>query len=223
MKKKLTLVLAALLPMTMVIGLAGCSSNNNTAKTEKLEPGSNGEIIMATTTSTQDSGLLDVLLPKFEEETGIAVKVVAVGTGKAIEMGKNGEADVLLVHAKSQEEDFVKEGYGIERFDVMYNDFIVLGSKDDPAKLKEVAPNDAVKAFQTIAETQSEFVSRGDKSGTHTKELGLWEKAGVTPAGQPWYIESGSGMGDTLKMANEKLAYTLSDRATWLNMKDNLD
>ena len=138
-------------------------------------------------------------------------------------MGKNGEADVLLVHAKSQEEDFVKEGYGIERFDVMYNDFIVLGSKDDPAKLKEVAPNDAVKAFQTIAETQSEFVSRGDKSGTHTKELGLWEKAGVTPAGQPWYIESGSGMGDTLKMANEKLAYTLSDRATWLNMKDNLD
>ena len=223
MKKKLTLVLAALLTMTMVIGLAGCSSNNNTAKTEKLEPGSNGEIIMATTTSTQDSGLLDVLLPKFEEETGIAVKVVAVGTGKAIEMGKNGEADVLLVHAKSQEEDFVKEGYGIERFDVMYNDFIGLGSKDDPAKLKEVAPNDAVKAFQTIAETQSEFVSRGDKSGTHTKELGLWEKAGVTPAGQPWYIESGSGMGDTLKMANEKLAYTLSDRATWLNMKDNLD
>ena len=108
MKKKLTLVLAALLTMTMVIGLAGCSSNNNTAKTEKLEPGSNGEIIMATTTSTQDSGLLDVLLPKFEEETGIAVKVVAVGTGKAIEMGKNGEADVLLVHAKSQEEDFVK-------------------------------------------------------------------------------------------------------------------
>ena len=131
MKKKLTLVLAALLTMTMVIGLAGCSSNNNTAKTEKLEPGSNGEIIMATTTSTQDSGLLDVLLPKFEEETGIAVKVVAVGTGKAIEMGKNGEADVLLVHAKSQEEDFVKEGYGIERFDVMYNDFIVLGSKDE--------------------------------------------------------------------------------------------
>ena len=127
MKKKLTLVLAALLTLTMVIGLAGCSSN--TAKTEKLEPGSNGEIIMATTTSTQDSGLLDVLLPKFEEETGIAVKVVAVGTGKAIEMGKNGEADILLVHAKSQEEQFVKDGYGLERFDVMYNDFIVLAAR----------------------------------------------------------------------------------------------
>ncbi|MEG0508545.1 MAG: substrate-binding domain-containing protein, partial [Eubacterium sp.] len=174
-------------------------------------------------TSTQDSGLLDVILPEFEGETGIAVKVVAVGTGKAIEMGKNGEADALLVHAKKQEEAFVKEGYGIERFDVMYNDFIVLGSKDDPAKLKEMAPNDAVKAFKTIADAQSPFISRGDKSGTNTKELALWKKAGVDPAGQAWYIESGSGMGDTLKMANEKLAYTLTDRATWLNMKNNLD
>jgi tungstate transport system substrate-binding protein len=216
MKKKLALLFTALFVCTIALSTIGC-----TPEKKKLEPGSNGEIILATTTSTQDSGLLDYILPDFESQTGIAVKVVAVGTGKAIEMGKNGEADVLLVHARSQEDAFVSGGYGVARYDVMYNDFVVLGPKDDPAKIKSTAATDAVKAFSAIASIPSTFVSRDDKSGTNTKELEIWKSANLTPSGD-WYIKTGSGMGETLTVTNEKLGYTLSDRATYSNMKDSM-
>lgn len=218
--------------------LVGCNNETNNSKNDndtnieenvddtkdekKDETKEEGSIILSTTTSTQDSGLLDFLLPKFEEETGIKVKVVAVGTGKALEMGKNGEADILLVHAKSSEEEFVSEGHGTERKDVMYNDFVLVGPKNDPLKLKENSSKDIAASLKTISDTKTPFVSRGDDSGTHKKELGIWEEAGITPDPE-WYIESGSGMSDTLKIASEKGAYTLSDRATFLSLKDTLD
>jgi len=216
MKKKLTVLLVVVFVCALTLSFAGCSPTK-----KALEPGSNGTIILATTTSTQDSGLLDVLVPAFEAETGIAVKVVAVGTGKAIEMGTKGEADVLLVHARAQEDAFMAAGSGTERFDVMYNDFVVLGPKDDPAQVKANAPKDATKAFTAIAAVPATFVSRDDKSGTNTKELEIWKAANIVPEGD-WYVRTGSGMGDTLTVTNEKLGYTLSDRATYANMKDTM-
>jgi tungstate transport system substrate-binding protein len=179
-------------------------------------------MILATTTSTQDSGLLDYLLPVFEKDTGIKVKVLAKGTGEAIEVAKRGDADGLLVHAKSQELKFLEEGFGTERLEVMYNDFVIVGPKDDPAKLKEKAPKDGVEALKLISSSEANFVSRGDNSGTNTKELTIWKDAGITPTGE-WYISAGKGMGAVLTMASEKKAYTLTDRATYLNMKDTLD
>lgn len=179
-------------------------------------------MVLATTTSTQDSGLLDYLLPLFEKETGIKVKVLAKGTGEALEVAKRGDADGLLVHAKAQELQFVKDGFGTERLEVMYNDFIVVGPKDDPAKLKEKAPSDAVEAFKLLSSSKANFISRGDKSGTNTKELAIWKSAGIEPTGT-WYISAGKGMGAVLQMADEKKAYTLTDRATYLSMKDKLD
>lgn len=216
MKKKLSVLVIVLFVCTIALSALGC-----TPAKKDLEPGSNGEIILATTTSTQDSGLLEVILPDFEAQTGIAVKVVAVGTGKAMEMGKAGEADVLLVHARSQEDQFIADGYGVERFDVMYNDFVVMGPKEDPAKVKTTAAADAAKAFTAIAAVPSTFVSRDDKSGTHTKELAIWKAANITPAGD-WYLKTGTGMGETLTVANEKLGYTLADRATYANMKETM-
>jgi len=216
MKKKLSVLVIVLFVCTLALSGLGC-----TPAKKELEPGSNGEIILATTTSTQDSGLLEVILPDFEAQTGIVVKVVAVGTGKAMEMGKAGEADVLLVHARSQEDQFIADGYGAERFDVMYNDFVVLGPKEDPAKVKANAAADAAKAFTAIAAVPSTFVSRDDKSGTHTKELAIWKAANITPAGD-WYLKTGTGMGETLTVTNEKLGYTLADRATYANMKDTI-
>lgn len=178
-------------------------------------------MILATTTSTQDSGLLDYLLPKFESDTGIKVNVVAKGTGEALEIGKRGDADCLLVHAKEQELKFVSDGYGIQRDEVMYNDFVIVGPKDDPAKLKEKAPSDAVEALKQISSNKAVFISRGDNSGTNTKEISLWKTAKVDPKGS-WYISAGKGMGAVLQMADEKKAYTLTDRATYLSMKDKL-
>ncbi len=177
-------------------------------------------IIMATTTSTQDSGLLDYLLPYFTEETGIEVRVVAAGTGKALQIGKDGQADVLLVHAKADEEAFVKEGFGVQRFDVMYNDFIVLGPKGDPISGEMKALKDVKAIMKQIQDKQLTFVSRGDDSGTHKKELKLWPTDSLTGK---WYISAGKGMGDVLQMANEMEAFTLSDRATYLSMSDKLD
>ncbi len=176
-------------------------------------------LILATTTSTQDSGLLDYLLPVFEEQYEIEVDVIAVGTGQAIELGRNGDADIILVHARACEDAFVEEGYGTARYEVMYNDFIVVGPPDDPAGFAGMT--DATAAFLKMAETESPFVSRGDDSGTHTKEMSIWKKADLEPAGG-WYISAGQGMGEVLTMANELQAYTLSDRATYVSMQDKL-
>ncbi|MBI5667833.1 MAG: substrate-binding domain-containing protein [Chloroflexi bacterium] len=187
--------------------------------TPEATPHDPGRLILATTTSTQDSGLLDYLLPVFEDEYGVAVDVIAVGTGQALELGRNGDADVLLVHARAREDEFVEQGFGTARYDVMYNDFIIVGPESDPAGIGGIM--DAVAAFQQIAASESTFVSRGDDSGTHTKELAIWKQAGNTPEGD-WYISAGQGMGEVLNMANELQAYTLADRATFVSMQDKL-
>ena len=175
-------------------------------------------IRMASTTSTQNSGLFDHILPLFEKKTGIKIDVVAVGTGASIEIGKRGDADVVFVHAKDQELKAVEEGFFVDRHDVMYNDFVIIGPPADPAKVTGI--QSAADALKAIAASGSSFVSRGDKSGTHTKELSLWKKAGLDPAGQKWYLEVGQGMEKTQRIADEKRAYTLTDRGTWLATKD---
>ena len=177
----------------------------------------------ASTTSTQNSGLFDYILPIFEKKSGIKVDVVAVGTGAAIEIGKRGDADVVFVHAKELELKAVEEGYFVNRRDVMYNDFVIIGPPNDPAKIKGI--KSATEAFRKIAESSYPFVSRGDKSGTHAKELSIWKKTGIEPKGQKWYLEVGQGMEKTQRIANEKRAYTLTDRGTWLatREKDRLD
>ncbi len=175
-------------------------------------------MILATTTSTEQTGLLDAILPSFTEKTGIHVKVVAVGSGQALQMGRTGEADVLLVHAKADEEKFVSDGYGLERFDVMYNDFVLLGF--EPPLLEDT--ENIIQALQSIADRQLLFISRGDDSGTHKMELKLWEESERVPQGS-WYLSAGRGMGDVIQMANEKRAYTLSDRGTYLSMKDKCE
>ena len=176
---------------------------------------------LATTTSTADSGLLDAILPAFEEEHNARVDVVAVGTGQAIELGEAGDADVILVHARAREDAFVAEGHGTGRFDVMYNDFVIVGPGSDPASVRGVPL--ATEAFPAIAAREATFASRGDQSGTHSKELALWEAAGVTPDQEArWYKSLGQGMGDTLNFSNETGAYTLADRGTFLSQQANL-
>lgn len=170
-------------------------------------------LILATTTSTQDSGLLDYLLPMFTEETGIEVSVIAVGSGQALQMGKDGDADVLLVHSPAAEKTFMDDGNGIRREDVMYNDFVIVGPEADPAKIAGMTT--AVDAFTAIANAKAPFISRGDESGTNAKELAIWKAANIEPSGD-WYVSAGQGMGAVLTMADEKQAYTLSDRATYL-------
>jgi len=176
---------------------------------------------LATTTSTQDSGLLEAILPDFESTHNARVDVVAVGSGQAIELGQNGDADVLLVHSRSKEDAFVADGYGLARYDVMYNDFVLVGPPDDPAGI--AGSSTAAEALARIAQAQSPFASRGDDSGTHTKEKALWQAAGIDPdPNAGWYSSLGQGMGETLQFANEQAAYTLSDRATYLAQRDNL-
>jgi tungstate transport system substrate-binding protein len=171
------------------------------------------KLILATTTSTQDSGLLDVILPDFQEQFNAEVEVIAVGTGQALQLGEAGDADVLLVHARAQEDAFMEAGHGVRREDVMYNDFVIVGPADDPAGIRGMTS--AADAFQAIAHSQAPFVSRGDDSGTHVKEKDIWSAANTEPVGD-WYISAGQGMGAVLTMANEQQAYTLSDRATYL-------
>jgi len=173
-------------------------------------------IRLATTTSTENSGLLSYLLPQFSEDTGYTVHTIAVGTGKALRMGRDGDVDVILVHALNAEKKFIAEGHGVERFGVMMNDFVIVGPKDDPAKVTETKT--VINALKNIASTKNKFVSRGDDSGTHKKELNLWKSGGMNPANtsQKWYVEAGQGMGKVLQMAGEMDAYTMTDRGTWL-------
>ena len=174
---------------------------------------------LATTTSTANSGLLEAILPDFEKHSGYTVHVIAVGTGKAIRMGEDGDVDVILVHARSAEDKFVQAGYGIDRKDVMYNDFVLVGPPSDPAGVRGM--KDAAAALAKIAAQKAIFISRGDQSGTHKKELSLWADAGVSPAGK-WYREAGQGMGKVLQISDELDAYTLVDRGTWLAYEDKL-
>ena len=175
---------------------------------------------MATTTSTDNSGLLEVLLPPFEKATGIRVDVIAVGTGKALKLGEGGNVDVVLVHAREAEDAFVSAGFGVNRRDVMHNDFVVVGPREDPAGIRGTARAD--DGFRAIAGRGAPFVSRGDDSGTHKKEKALWKEAGITPS-PPWHMETGQGMGHTLIVANEKRAYCLADRGTAIAFRQKLD
>jgi tungstate transport system substrate-binding protein len=200
------LFIIALIAATLLSGIS-CKAETRDIK-----------IILATTTSTYDSGLLDELLPVFEEEFGYSVKPIAVGTGEAIAMGQRGEADIILVHSRKSEDEFVASGFGTERYDVMHNDFVIIGPEEDTAGAKGL---DAAQAYTAIAGVEALFISRGDNSGTNKKELSIWEAAGIAPEGD-WYMETGQGMGATLRIADEKNAYTMTDRGTYLSQQDNL-
>jgi tungstate transport system substrate-binding protein len=217
-----------LLFLILVLVLAGCASPATPASpAETEEPpaadtaGEPQKLVLATTTSTYDSGLLDFILPDFEAKYNAQVDVIAVGTGQALAMGEAGDADVLLVHARAREDAFVEAGDGTARYDVMYNDFVIIGPSEDPAGIAGMT--DAAEAFTTIADQQATFISRGDDSGTNTKEKAIWAKAGIEPSGD-WYQAAGQGMGAVITLAEEQRAYTLSDRATYLARKaEDLD
>jgi tungstate transport system substrate-binding protein len=225
-----TIKLIFLVGLVLSLALSACGSPAPTAAPATQAPAAteaapeapaNPDLILATTTSTQDSGLLDVLIPMFEKQTGYKVKTVAVGSGQAMEMGQQGNADVLLVHSPSAEVKFMSDGWGKERALIMHNDFVIVGPSDDPARIKDLS---AVNAFKAIAAAEATFVARADKSGTSTKELGIWKKAELDPATTKpaWYIETGQGMGASLIIASEKAGYTLTDRATFLANESNL-
>jgi tungstate transport system substrate-binding protein len=197
------------LRITAALALTGCFAHRAAAADDASKT-----IILATTTSTQDSGLLDVLVPVFEKDFGFMVKTISVGSGQAMAMGRRGEADVLLVHSPADEQRFMEEGFGVGHRLVMHNDFIIVGPRADPAKIK--GAKTSKEAFTRIAQSGALFLSRGDSSGTHSKEKGIWKAAGLNPEGQKWYQQTGLGMGDTLNVASEKDGYTLSDRGTYL-------
>jgi tungstate transport system substrate-binding protein len=190
------------------------------APTTVPRSGSVRELILATTTSTQDSGLLDVLVPMFEQASGYRVKTISVGTGAALALGGRGEADVVLVHAPESETQWMAQGNGTERLLVMHNDFVIVGPDRDPARVRGVPV--AIDALRKIADTKAPFISRGDNSGTQQLELQLWNAAQIEPKGQSWYVESGTGMGQTLTIADQRQGYTISDRATWLTRQPQL-
>ncbi|MCR4435334.1 MAG: extracellular solute-binding protein [Clostridiales bacterium] len=220
--------------LLLVFAAAGCgNSANNTGTNPTTKPTTNpapsaaenssgSKLTVATTTSVRDSGLMAYLQPEFEKDTGIKLNIVAQGSGQAIRTGEDGNADVLLVHDKAAEEKFVSSGNGLKRIEVMYNYFVIVGPRNDPAGIKASGTLDAAKAFKMISDKKAPFISRGDKSGTNTKELNIWTSANITPSGD-WYVSAGKGMGDVLTMASEKQAYTLTDKATYLSMKDKLD
>lgn len=208
-------------------GLAGCTGFLSGGEGESEgENGQSGgsiagkELVLATTTSTYDTGLLDEVNAAFEENFGTPVQAISQGTGAALETARNGDCDVVMVHARSQEDEFMRNGYGINRRDLMFNDFVIVGPPEDPAGIAD--SGDAIGAFQAIAESESLFASRGDNSGTHTAELQLWEQAGIDPGGE-WYIETGQGMGQTLNQASQQGAYTLSDRGTFISQRDEIE
>ena len=205
-----------LIMATLIAAIVGSTLSGATVRADD----DRAPVILATTTSTADSGLLDVLLPAFTAATGYDVKPIAVGSGAALELGAKGEADVLLVHSPAAEETFMTDGHGIDRALVMYNDFVIVGPASDPAAIAGSAT--AVEALGKIAATGAPFISRGDDSGTHKLELKLWAAATVEPTGS-WYVQSGTGMGETLAIANERQAYTITDRGTFLAVGDDLD
>ena len=229
-------LLAILMALTFVLSFAACAGKTGTDETtaapeavatptepaaEPVATPENPVIRLATTTSVNDSGLLPYLLPTFEAETGYKVEVASAGTGVAIGYAKSGDADMLLVHSKKQEEAFIEEGYAsTERLSFMYNFFVIVGPADDPAGIRDLAT--AADCFKAIAEAGAGFASRGDNSGTHNKETAIWEAAKIDPSAESWYSSLGSGMGDTLTKANEMSVYALTDKATFLSMKDSL-
>jgi len=213
------LLLAFLAITLLLVPLAGCQPARTPVPPAAAPEAEGQKLVLATTTSTYDSGLLDYLLPEFESEHNVKVEIIAVGTGQAIAIAEKGDADLILVHSRSSEGKFVAEAYGVNRRDVMYNDFVILGPENDPAGISGMT--DAAAAFSRIAEAQASFASRGDESGTHSKEMAIWEKAGVEPTGD-WYLSLGQGMGATLTFADEKGAYTLADRGTYLSRQEGL-
>jgi tungstate transport system substrate-binding protein len=218
MIKKLSILLILLL--TVSLAAAGCGGQKVPVAGTPEKPVTVNELILATTTSTYDSGLLDYFLPVFNEKYNYEVKVVSLGTGQALELAKNGDADVVLVHAKKTELGMVEQGHFVDRHDVMYNDFIFVGPETDPAGIKGIS--DIKQLLAAFTENSAPFISRGDDSGTHKMELSLWAAAGISPEGS-WYIKIGSGMGDTLRMTDEKKGYTLTDRATYLSLRNSLE
>jgi tungstate transport system substrate-binding protein len=206
---------AALLVLA-AFAIAACGAGDSGGSTASS---AKGQMILATTTSTRDTGLLDDLIPRFQTDSGCSVKTVAVGSGEALALGEKGDADVLLVHSPDAEQEYMDGGHGVSRKAVMHNDFIVVGPKDDPAHIK--GADSAAAAFARIAKADAPFASRADESGTNTKELSIWSAAGIEPKGS-WYIKTGQGMGETLTIAGQKQAYTLSDRGTFL-ATHNLD
>ncbi|RBI60506.1 molybdenum transporter [halophilic archaeon] len=216
-----------------IIGLAGCTQltqqnqQQTTTQGQSNQGGNQGsgqigddQLVLATTTSTYDTGLLDAIHPTFEKDYGITIKTIPKGTGASIRTARDGDADVILVHARNAEDKFMQDGFGVNRRDVMFNDFVIVGPKDDPAGINGM--KSATDAFTKIAETQSTFISRGDDSGTNKKELIIWKEAGTNPSGK-WYRKIGKGMGDTLVQANQSGAYTLADRGTYLSMQNEID
>ena len=243
--KRVSWLAALLLALVVALGLVACGGDEESKETATPEAAATTtpqvavtgtpqaatstpvvrsgpkEVILATTTSVQDTGLLDVLVSKFKDETGYNVKAIAVGTGQALAMGERGDADVMLVHAPSSEKKLIDNGTATDRHLVAHNFFLLLGPEDDPAGAKTAAS--AVDALKAIYESGSAFISRGDDSGTHKKELSLWEKAGLDPKGKPWYEEAGQGMAPTLQIANQRNAYILCDKATYLFSKENVE
>lgn len=212
-----------------VAGLAGCttltSGQNTTTQANQDDTDASGqigdaELVLATTTSTYDTGLLDAIHPTFEQNYGITIKTLPKGTGASLRTARDGDADAILVHARNAEDQFMQDGFGVNRRDVMFNDFVIVGPEDDPAGINGMSS--ATEAFATIAESQSTFVSRGDDSGTNKKELLIWEEAGIEPSGQ-WYQAIGKGMGDTLVQATQSGAYTIADRGTYLSMQNEIE
>ena len=234
--KRASWLAALLLALAAALGLIACGGDEESKETATPQAAVTGtpqaatstpivrsgpkEVILATTTSVQDSGLLDVLVPEFEKESGYNLKVIAVGTGQTLAMGQRGDADVLVVHAPASEKALIDDGSAINRRLVMHNDFIIVGPEKDPAGIAGMTS--AVDAMKKIADTGSTFVSRGDDSGTNKMELSLWKKAEVEPEGESWYEQSGQGMGPTLQIANQKDGYTLTDRGTYLAQGENL-
>lgn len=203
--------------LSLALGFAALACSLALAEGTMEEP---QRLRLATTTSTENSGLLGALLPPFEDANDVTVDVIAVGTGQALELGRNGDVDLVMVHAPALEEAFVAEGYGVERVGFMYNDFVILGPSADPAGIAGTA--DAVAAMEALAETEALFISRGDNSGTHAKERSIWSEAGITPEGS-WYREAGQGMGAVITIANNEQAYTLADRGTYLAYRGDIN